>query len=55
MEIHRILPNSQAGFCKGWNTVDNLILLEAAVKDTVNSGEVVVAVLFDIAASDHVC
>ena len=56
MEISKILPNSQGGFHKQRNTVDNIIQLEAAVSNTINSGEVVIAVSIDFESDfDHVC
>jgi hypothetical protein len=54
--LNRILPNSQAGFRKGRNTVNNAIQLEAAARIAIDSGEIMIAVSVDFeSAFDHVC
>ena len=55
-EIIGILPNSQSGFRKGRNTVDNKIQLETVARYAINIGEIMIAVLVDFkSAFDHVC
>jgi len=48
LEKRGILPKHQAGFRKGYSTIDHIIRLETAAKSALNSGNICSAVFLDL-------